>query len=96
MCDPSAAFPSRRQAAVRTAKLLTRTGLDWTDKYPNIIAPLANLKVRPPTSTHGLRTNALWTLSRPGARVRIFDQDGPIVSLTKLRRLADEESVKTH
>ena len=28
------------------AKLLTRTGLDWTDKYPSAIAPLANLNVK--------------------------------------------------
>jgi bifunctional non-homologous end joining protein LigD len=28
------------------AQLLTRTGLDWTDKYPNIIAALANVKAK--------------------------------------------------
>jgi bifunctional non-homologous end joining protein LigD len=28
------------------AQLLTRTGLDWTDKYPSAIAALANLKVK--------------------------------------------------
>ena len=28
------------------AHLLTRTGLDWTDKYPSIIAALANLNVK--------------------------------------------------
>jgi bifunctional non-homologous end joining protein LigD len=27
------------------AQLLTRTGLDWTDKYPSVIAALANLNV---------------------------------------------------
>jgi ATP-dependent DNA ligase len=26
--------------------LLTRTGLDWTNKYPSAIAALANLKVK--------------------------------------------------
>jgi ATP-dependent DNA ligase len=28
------------------AQLLTRTGLDWTDKYPHAIAALANLSVK--------------------------------------------------
>ena len=28
------------------AQLLTRTGLDWTDKYPSIITALANVKAR--------------------------------------------------
>ena len=28
------------------AQLLTRTGLDWTDKYPSVIAALANVKAR--------------------------------------------------
>src|SRR5580692_5518446 len=28
------------------AQLLTRTGLDWTDKYPSIIAALSQLKVK--------------------------------------------------
>src|SRR5258708_19713330 len=28
------------------AQLLTRTGLDWTAKYPSVIAALANLKVK--------------------------------------------------
>jgi ATP-dependent DNA ligase len=28
------------------AQLLTRTGLDWTDKYPSAIAALANLNVK--------------------------------------------------
>ena len=28
------------------AQLLTRTGLDWTAKYPGVIAALANLKVK--------------------------------------------------
>ena len=28
------------------AQLLTRTGLDWTDKYPSVIAALANLNVK--------------------------------------------------
>jgi DNA ligase D-like protein (predicted ligase) len=28
------------------AQLLTRTGLDWSDKYPSIIAALANVKVK--------------------------------------------------
>src|SRR6516164_3898235 len=27
-------------------QLLTRTGLDWTDKYPSAIAALANVKVK--------------------------------------------------
>jgi ATP-dependent DNA ligase len=27
-------------------KLLTRTGLDWTDKYPSAVAALANLNVK--------------------------------------------------
>jgi ATP-dependent DNA ligase len=27
-------------------QLLTRTGLDWTDKYPSAIAALANLNVK--------------------------------------------------
>jgi ATP-dependent DNA ligase len=27
-------------------QLLTRTGLDWTDKYPSAIAPLANLNIK--------------------------------------------------
>ena len=30
----------------RRAQLLTRTGLDWTDKYPSVIAALANLNVK--------------------------------------------------
>jgi bifunctional non-homologous end joining protein LigD len=28
------------------AQLLTRTGLDWTDKYPSVIAALANINVK--------------------------------------------------
>src|ERR1700730_13380233 len=28
------------------AQLLTRTGLDWTDKYPSAVAALANLDVK--------------------------------------------------
>ena len=28
------------------AQLLTRTGLDWTDKYPSVVAALANLNVK--------------------------------------------------
>jgi ATP-dependent DNA ligase len=28
------------------AQLLTRTGLDWTDKYPSAAAALANLNVK--------------------------------------------------
>ena len=28
------------------AQLLTRTGLDWTDKYPAAIAALANVNVK--------------------------------------------------
>jgi bifunctional non-homologous end joining protein LigD len=28
------------------AQLLTRTGLDWTDKYPSIIAALANVRAK--------------------------------------------------
>jgi ATP-dependent DNA ligase len=28
------------------AQLLTRTGLDWTDKYPSAVAALANLNVK--------------------------------------------------
>ena len=27
-------------------QLLTRTGLDWTDKYPSVIAALANLNMK--------------------------------------------------
>ena len=27
-------------------QLLTRTGLDWTDKYPSVIAALANVKAK--------------------------------------------------
>ena len=27
-------------------QLLTRTGLDWTDKYPSAIAALANLNIK--------------------------------------------------
>jgi bifunctional non-homologous end joining protein LigD len=27
-------------------QLLTRTGLDWTDKYPSDVATLANLSVK--------------------------------------------------
>ena len=27
-------------------QLLTRTGLDWTNKYPSVIAALANLNVK--------------------------------------------------
>ena len=30
----------------RQAQLLTRNGLDWTDKYPSVIAALANLNVK--------------------------------------------------
>jgi ATP-dependent DNA ligase len=30
----------------RGVRLLTRTGLDWTDKYPSINAALANLNVK--------------------------------------------------
>src|SRR6476661_10980189 len=29
------------------AQLLTRTGLDWTDKYPAAVAALANVEERP-------------------------------------------------
>ena len=28
------------------AQLLTRTGLDWTHKYPSVVAALANLSVK--------------------------------------------------
>jgi bifunctional non-homologous end joining protein LigD len=28
------------------AHFLTRTGLDWSDKYPNVISALANLKAK--------------------------------------------------
>ena len=28
------------------AQLLTRTGLDWTDKYPSVVEAFANLKAR--------------------------------------------------
>jgi ATP-dependent DNA ligase len=28
------------------AQLLTRTGLDWSDKYPSVIAALANVKAK--------------------------------------------------
>ena len=27
-------------------RLLTRTGLDWSDKYPSIIAALANVQAK--------------------------------------------------
>lgn len=30
-------------------QLLTRTGLDWTDRYPVAVAALANLSVKTPT-----------------------------------------------
>ena len=36
------------------AQLLTRTGLDWSDKYPSVIAALANVKAR--TAYHRRRT----------------------------------------
>src|SRR5580658_4836175 len=28
------------------AQLLTRTGLDWTDKYPSVVAALANIRAK--------------------------------------------------
>jgi bifunctional non-homologous end joining protein LigD len=37
------------------AQLLTRTGLDWTDKYPSVIAALANINVK-----NAYRRRALW------------------------------------
>jgi hypothetical protein len=40
------------------------------------------------------RVMGLISTRRPN--IRIFDQDGHPVDLTKLRRLADAESVKTH
>jgi hypothetical protein len=40
------------------------------------------------------RVMELVSTRRPN--VRVFDQDGHTVSLTKLHRLADAESVKTH
>jgi hypothetical protein len=49
---------------------------------------------RPDARSAYKRVMDLVSTRRPS--VRIFEQDGQIVSLTKLRRLADEESVKTH
>ena len=49
---------------------------------------------RPDARSAYKRVMDLVSTRRPS--VRIFDQDGQIVTLTKLRRLADEESVKTH
>jgi hypothetical protein len=49
---------------------------------------------RPDAQSAYKRVMHLVSTRRPN--VRIFDQDGHAVSLTKLRRLADEESVKTH
>ena len=28
------------------AQLLTRTGLDWSDKYPSLVAALTNVKAK--------------------------------------------------
>jgi ATP-dependent DNA ligase len=36
----------RRALKRAVAKLLTRTGLDWSDKYPNVVAALAKLRVK--------------------------------------------------
>jgi ATP-dependent DNA ligase len=33
------------------AQLLTGTGLDWTDKYPSIVAALANVNAKAAIST---------------------------------------------
>jgi hypothetical protein len=30
----------------RRVQLLTRTGLDWTDKYPSVIAAVANVQAK--------------------------------------------------
>jgi len=49
---------------------------------------------RPDARSAYKRVMDLVSTTRPS--VRIFDQDGQIVSLTKLHRLADEESVKAH
>jgi bifunctional non-homologous end joining protein LigD len=40
------------------AKLLTRTGLDWTDKYPIMQTPLAALRAKA-----GYLDGELWTSS---------------------------------
>jgi hypothetical protein len=40
------------------------------------------------------RVMDLVSTGRPN--VRVFDQDGQVVSLTKLRRLANEESVRAN
>jgi ATP-dependent DNA ligase len=34
------------RASIMAAQLLTRTGLDWSDKYPSVIAALANVKAK--------------------------------------------------
>jgi hypothetical protein len=49
---------------------------------------------RPDARSAYKRVMDLVSTRRPS--IRIFDQDGQVVSLTKLRRVADEESVKTH
>jgi hypothetical protein len=49
---------------------------------------------RPDARSAYKRVMDLVSLRHPS--VRIFDEDGLTVSLQKLRRLADEESVKTH
>ena len=47
-------------------QLLTRTGLDWTAKYPSAVAALANLNVK--TAYH--RRRALWRRRRRIAELR--------------------------
>jgi ATP-dependent DNA ligase len=47
-------------------QLLTRTGLDWTDKYPSAIAALANLNVKGSAQNAGPSPptfrRSVWTL----------------------------------
>jgi DNA ligase D-like protein (predicted ligase) len=40
------AFAWPRASTTAAGKLLTRTGLDWSDKYPSVIAALANVKAK--------------------------------------------------
>ena len=40
------------------AQLLTRTGLDWTDKYPSVVAALAQFGRRRPISTANCAASA--------------------------------------
>jgi bifunctional non-homologous end joining protein LigD len=41
------------------AQLLTRTGVDWSDKYPSVIAALAKLQVESAYLDSGLRLSFL-------------------------------------